>query len=549
MNRYIFAGAALVFAPFLITSAARAQATPGYDKSVLVPPLAGTTPGTSVHGISGMNFGKDGKLYAASVVGAGVHRIDVKTGTIEQVVLPPMGESDDVAMASDGTLVWTAILSGEVRARRPNGTIETLATNLPSVNPVNFAADGRLIVGQITRPDTLVEIDRAGKKSPRILGSDLGAINAFCSDGKNGLYVPLREKGAVGRFDLTTNTMSIVADGFDQPVAVKRDSHGNIYTIETFTGKVVYINPESGETIKLATVSPPLDNIAIAADDTIYVSRPTDNTIIAIDHETGKQTPLIQGAFSAPGGLVATQLNGRPTLLVADPFGYRFTDPVTGVTETLPFDQPARSSTSIAANDKLIVTSNVRNSNVVVIDKASGRVLHTVKSFKEPMGVAVTETGEIYVAEYGSGEILKVLPNAMPDRVRIAVDLQGPVGLGLDKAGKLVVSEAVGGTIARIDRITGQREVIAQNLMQPEGLVALADGRIVVAEVGKKQITSIDDAGATTPLATDLPLDTFITRTPAPVYLPTGVTVDAKGAVYVTVGGDNSLLKFTPRTN
>ncbi len=300
-------------------------------------------------------------------------------------------------------------------------------------------------------------------------------------------------------------------------------------------GKVIYVSPDSGETIKLATVAPPLDNIAIAPDDTIYVSRPTDNTIIAIDHESGKQTPLVQGAFSAPGGLAVTERNGRPALIVADPFGYRFTDPVTGTTETLPFDMAARSATSVAVNDKLIVTSNVRNSNVVVIDKASGRVLHTVKGFKDPMGVAVTNTGEIYVAEYASGEILKILPDAMPDRMPIAVDLQGPVGLALDKVGRLVVSEATRGTITRIDPATSQKEVIARDLAQPEGLAILPTDNIVVAEVAKKQLTHIDSTGSHV-IAADLPFDTFMMRAPAPVYLPTGVATDTQGAIYVTVG-------------
>ncbi|MBL8628723.1 MAG: hypothetical protein JNM81_03780 [Rhodospirillaceae bacterium] len=531
----------------IFASALRAEPGPTYDRSVLVPGLSGITPGTSVHGFSGLNFGKDGKLYVASAVGAGIHRIDVKTGTIEQVVFPPQGESDDVAMGPDGTLVWTAIISGEVRARRPNGTIETLAADLPGINPVNFTPDGKLIVGQAMRPDTLIEIDRAGKKPPRVLGRDLGGINAFVSDGKNALYVPLREKGALGRFDLATNTMSIVADGLDEPVAAKRDSHGGVYVIEWFTGKVIYINPESGETIKVATVQAPLDNLAISSDDTIYVSRPTDNSIIEINHDTGAQKPLIQGAFSAPAGMALTERNGKPVLLVADPFGYRFVDLASGAVETLAFDQPARSSTAVAANDKLIVTANVRNSNVVVIDKASGRVLHTLKGFKDPMGVALTANSDIYVAEYGSGEILKLAPNAQLDRARIAVDLAGPVGLAVDKAGRLIVSEAKAGMLSRIDPVTGVKEMLAHDLMQPEGLAVLPDDKVAVAEVGGGQLSVVDDKGAIHVIAAGLPLDTMITRAPAPAFVPTGVAVDASGSIYVSAGGDNSILKFKPQ--
>jgi DNA-binding beta-propeller fold protein YncE len=518
-----------------------------YDKSVLVPGLPGTTPGTSPHALSGMNFGKDGKLYVASVVGAGIHRVDVKARTIEQIVFGPTGESDDVAMAPDGTLVWGAIIAGEVRARRPDGTIETLATDLPMVNPVNFTANGKLIVGQVTKPDTLVEIDLAKKTAPRILGTDLGRINAFDHDGKAGLYVPLLEKGAIGHFDLATRTMRVIAEDLGEPVAVKRDSNGNLFTIDWQVGKIFFVNPESGETMKLATVTPPLDNIAIAPDDTIYVSRPTDNSIIEVDHETGAQRAVLQGSFSAPAGLAVTERNGKPALLVADPFGYRFTDPATGRTELLPFDIAARGSSAVAVNDKLIVTANVRNGSVVVIDKASGRVLHTIRNLKDPMGVALSKLGEIYVSEYASGNIVKLTPGGTPEQASIVVDLDGPVGLAIDSAGRLIASENRAGQITRVDLTTGAKETVARNLVQPEGFALLPHGDIVVAEVGAKRLTVIGKTGAASVVASDLPLGTYISRAPAPVFLPTGVAVDTTGTIYVTADADNSVLKFTPR--
>ena len=114
-----------------------------YDKSVVVSGITGATAGISPHGVTGLNFGPGGKLYAGSVIGPGIYRIDVKTGALEEVVGGMAGESDDVAISGDGTLVWTAILSGELRARRPDGAIETLAVNLPMINPVTFTTEGR----------------------------------------------------------------------------------------------------------------------------------------------------------------------------------------------------------------------------------------------------------------------------------------------------------------------------------------------------------------------------------------------------------------------
>ncbi|MBL8643354.1 MAG: hypothetical protein JNK21_05425, partial [Rhodospirillaceae bacterium] len=231
-----------------------------------------------------------------------------------------------------------------------------------------------------------------------------------------------------------------------------------------------------------------------------------------------------------------------------DPFGYRFTDPINGATEQLPFDLAARAASSVAVSDNLIVTTNVRNSTVVVIDRASGRVLHTIKEFKQPMGVVITAGGDIYVSAYASGEIVKVTPGLTPQKRTVVTDLAGPGGLAADKTGRVIVAEATTGTLSRIDMTTGAKETLMQGLNQPEGVSVLPDGRIAVAEVGAKRLTLID-GDTHQVIAENLPVGTFITRAPAPVFLPTGVAADKSGAIYVTCDGDNSVLKFTPRKN
>jgi sugar lactone lactonase YvrE len=526
-----------------IALAAHAQ---GYERAVLVPAIAGLVDGKSPHGINGLNFGSDGALYGGSVISPGIYRYDVQTGAVARVVGAPEGEADDVAMGPDGTLVWTAILAGELRARRPDGALVTLATNLPMINPVNFTPDGRLLIGQLGQPDVLLEADIAGKTAPRVIAKGLGGINAFVGDGKNGLYVPLADKGAVGRVDLATGEVKIVATDLGQPVAVKMDSHGALYAIDWTTGKITFVNAESGETIRIATVTPPLDNLAVGPDDTIYVSRPSDNSIIAVDSDTGRQRAVIQGRLAAPGGLAVLTRNGKRALLVTDAFGYRFVDALTGETELLPFDLAVRASSAVAVTEDKIVLGYVRRPSVTVIDRATGRALHNLTGFKAPMGVAAVGE-EIYVADYGTGEILKLMPGATPDRAVVAAGLKGPAGLARDRDGSLIVSEAGTGTLSRLDPATGARVEIASGLNQPEGLAVLNDGRIAVAEVGARRLTLVDPAtGERRTVAEDLPIGEMFTRAPTPVFLPTGVATDETGAIYLTCDVDNTLLKFTP---
>ncbi len=539
-------------AALLLASAASAPAEPRYRRSALVPPIKGAAPGVAPHGINGLNFGPDGALYTASLIGPGIHRVDVARGTLVEIVGAPQGEGDDVAAGPDGTLAWTALIAGELRVRRPDGRIETLATDLPLVNPVHFTVDGRLFAGQIGQPDTLLEFDPAGRKAVRTIASGLGGINAFTDDGRGNLYVPLGTRGAIGRVDIASGALTVVASGLGEPVAVKRDSKGGLATIDWQSGRVIHVDPVSGASRTIAIVTPPLDNLAIGPDDTIYVSRPSDNSIVAIDPATGAQRALIQGALAAPGGLALMQRAGRPTLVVSDAMGYRFIDAATGAVEMLPFDLLSNASSSVAVTTKTLVLGYVRRPQVTVIERASGRVLHSFKGFKAPMGVVALEDGSIFVADFGSGEVLRLAPGQQPDRTVLASGLQGPTGLALDPRGGLIVSEASSGRLLHLDLASGAQRVIARGLAQPEGIAVLPGGDVAVAEVGARRLTRVVFArgrraeGRPRPIAAELPVGQLFTRAPAPVYLPTGVAAGEDGTIYVVCDVDDTILKFTP---
>lgn len=537
--------AALLLALLACTTTSAATT---YERSVAVPGIAAAAPGISPHGINGLNFGPDGALYAASVIGPGIYRIDVASGAVTEVVGAPLGEGDDVAVGADGTLVWTALIAGELRVRRPDGQIATLERNLPLVNPVNFTADGRLFAGQITQPDTLFEIDPLGRRPRRLVGRDLGGINAFVDDGAGGLYVPLAEKGAVGRIDLASGAVTVIASGLGQPVAVKRDSKGGLVTIDWPSGAVFHVDPQGGAMRRITVVDPPLDNVAIGADDTIYVSRPADNSVIAVDPVSGAQRAIVQGRLVAPGGLAVAQRDGRTVLAIADAMGYRYADPAGGRVELLPFDLASNGSSAIAVGERTIAISYVRRATVNVIDRATGRVLHALKGFEAPMGIAMLTDGTVFVADYARGEILRLAPGSQPDRSVLTRGLRGPTGLAVDARGGLLVTEASAGTVLRVDPRDGSTRQIAAGLAQPEGLAALPDGDIAVAEVGARRLSLLARrGGARRVIAEGLPVGQMFTRAPAPVYLPTGVASDVAGAIYVTCDLDNSVLKFTPR--
>src|SRR5215831_18862540 len=71
-------------------------------------------PGSWFHGVHGLAFNKDDQLFAGSVVGQTLYRVQVDTGEVDRFIEPPTGMADDIAFAEDGTMAWTAFLLGKV---------------------------------------------------------------------------------------------------------------------------------------------------------------------------------------------------------------------------------------------------------------------------------------------------------------------------------------------------------------------------------------------------------------------------------------------------
>src|ERR1700737_26320 len=63
-------------------------------------------PGSWFHGVHGLAFNKDDQLFAGSVVGQTIYRVQVDSGEVDRVIDPPTGMADDIAFADAATLRW-----------------------------------------------------------------------------------------------------------------------------------------------------------------------------------------------------------------------------------------------------------------------------------------------------------------------------------------------------------------------------------------------------------------------------------------------------------
>jgi streptogramin lyase len=448
-------------------------------------------------------------------------------------------------------MAWSALPDGEIRARQPGGEPYVLADKLPLINPLGYTADGRLFAAQIGI-DRFLEIDVSGTEKPRLVARGIGHLNSFQITADDQLYGPLAGLEQLAQIDLASGDITVIADSSGMLSAVSLNSTGQIYAVGWISGELLRFDIDAdtgvGTAVLVAQLEPPLDNLAIDADDMIYVSQPATGTIVKVDPASGAQTTVVPGNLGIPGGLAITMHKGRETLIVADDFGFRHVDTQTGevyaTIDLTEFMDPL-AATAAAVNADVIVLSDVSRARVYMVDRTTNQTVHKWKNIDTPYGLVLTASGEPIVAEYASGTLIQLSTTDRTSRQIIATGLDGPVGLAWAGPDALYVSETRSGAITRIDINTGAKVLVTGGLDRPEGLTVLADGHLTVVEVGARRVIEIDpDHGTRVVLADALPVGAVTPLHPAPVHTPSGIAAGSDGSLYVSSDEDHSILRL-----
>ncbi len=505
-------------------------------------------PGSDFLSIHGITFDKDDNIYAGSVMGQSIHKIDTLTGESSVFVGPPQGMADDLEFGPDGTLVWTSILTGQVHARRPNGEIFVVADNLPGINSVAFSPSGRLFVTQVLWGDALWELDLTGSEPPRKVIENMGALNGFDFDKDGYLYGPLLYKGKVVKIDVDSGEMTTLASGFKIPVAVNLDSNDNLYVADTALGRMLRVDIKTGEKTLVATVEPGIDNLALNSRDELYITNMNDNALLKINTRTGATRTVVRSEISVPGGLDLIEEDGKETLLLGNLFTYSAVDGDSGEVSDIKrglrdhFELPM----SVNIQGERVVVTSWFTSGVEILDRNSHQSLAVHHGFQQPVDALELADGTLLVAEHGTGSILEV--SADGDRDVLVDGLPGIAALRQgSEEDSFYATDVLKGQLLEIDD-DGDIDIIAEGLDRPEGFDVAADGSIVLAEVGKQRIVRIDpNSGEVTEIARNLAIGLAPAQGTPPGYIQTGVAVSAAGNIYVTSDLNTAVYKITPQ--
>jgi sugar lactone lactonase YvrE len=552
---------ALMVAASSVEGVALAQSAP--------PPIASKeygqqflVPGSWFHGVHGLAFNKDDQLFAGSVIGQSIYRVQVDSGEVDRFIDAPKGMADDIAFADDGTMAWTAFLMGKVYIRRPNGgePIE-VANGMNGPNSLAFTKDGRLFVSEVFLGDALYEIDIKNVGKPdfkplarnelRRVAEKLGGLNGFEISKNDGfLYGPLWFKGEVVKINLETGASQVIASGFKIPAAANLDPQNpdDLYVVDTATGGIWKVSLTSKAKRLVASLKPGLDNLAFDSRGRLFVSSMTDNGIYLVDKVVGSAKTIVEGKLAIPADIGVVTENGKEIVHVADVFSYRTVDGQSGaVTDILRVHGDTHSyPIGLSIGPRHVLLSSWFSMTVEKVDRKTGKLVATLSEFSAPVDALEANDGTLYVAELGSGNLIKVSADGKT-RTTLVKELRAPVAMAQGPGNLIYVTESAGGAVTQIDVATGARKVVADNLAGPEGIDVGPDGKLYVAEVGQKRVLTIDPAtGTKTVIASNLDIGLAPYPGGPPALAPTGVAVAKSGNVYVSSDLRNAMYKLTP---
>ena len=495
--------------------------------------------GALIHGANGIYFDGDDLLHIASVNGREIIVMDPQTGVIIDRLTTEKGVEcpDDLIIGPDGSLYWTAIMTGEVGRLSPDG-VKTGQFVAPGVNPVTLSDDGRLFVALDFLGDALYELDPELQDPPRLIAENLGFLNGmdFGPDGL--LYGPIFTEGRVVRIDVEKEpfSMETVVDGLYVPSAVKFDSQGRLHVTD-FTGQVLRVDVETGDREVIASNIPGSDNLAFDSNDHLYVSNAIDGSIKEI-LPNGEIREVCKGGITLAAGVALID----DTVYLADLFSLREFDGLTltpkNIENYLFIPGMITSPITVSPDDHNLIISSWFTNEVQVWNTETRSVVENHLDFAVPMN-AIRFQGDLIVAELGTGSVVR---KTATERITLVEnDIYVPVGLAATDD-DIWVGDWATGIIWQIvdDGATLSEPIpVAMGLAGPEGLALDLDGNLLVVETGAGRLTRINpETGVVTTLRDGFEFTVDTTPGSPPTGMFNGVAVSSSGVIYIS--GDDS---------
>jgi sugar lactone lactonase YvrE len=274
-------------------------------------------------------------------------------------------------------------------------------------------------------------------------------------------------------------------------LAYRRD--GRLYATQVFLGDALY-------EIDVEGVKPPrmimekmggLNGFEFGPDDKLYGPLWFKGQVAKVDVDKAELTVVADG-FKIPA---AVNFDSKGNLWVVDTALGQLVrvDPKTGAKKMVAQLKPSLDNLAIDDKDRIFV-SNMADNGIQEVDAETGAAKQVISGkLALPGGIGVVSDGTkdtIYVADVfayrtvdgATGEVSE------PARMHAAgVTLEYPMS-ATARGDEVILSSWFTGTVQVIDRKTGATREMMHDFKAPHDAVRLADGSILVSELGSKSL-------------------------------------------------------------
>jgi hypothetical protein len=246
----------------------------------------------------------------------------------------------------------------------------------------------------------------------------------------------------------------------------------------------------------------------------------------------------------SPGGVaVLTGVDGHEAVFVADVWQVREFDGLTGLQKERGTASPG--AITVSADGDNLVTTFWLGGRVQVWDPRQGQI---VEQYAMPAPInAIRFQDDLVVSALGLGGLVWA---STGDLILGAPNVYLPAGLAAS-GNTLWVADWATGKVWQVE-FDGDTplppELVAQNLVRPEGLALDLDGSLLVVEAGAGRLSRIDlSSGEVSVVAEGLELGASGPPRTPPTWIFNGVAVGPSGAIYITGDVTNVLYRIWPR--
>jgi sugar lactone lactonase YvrE len=377
------------------------------------------------------------------------------------------------------------------------GAQTTVGSGLRS--PAGVAVDG---AGNVFIADTVnswvVEVPAGGGVQTTV-GSGLSEPNGVAVDGAGDVFIADTDNSRVVEVPAGGGAQTTVGSGLTDPFGVAVDGAGNVFIADGNNNRVVKVQP--------VAVNFGIVNIQSSSSLALNYNVVTTTTFGATQVVTGG-VPNLDFALSGGGTCTGTVSAGSSCTINAT------------FAPLAPGARMGAAQLFDSSGDLLATTLvyGIGQGPAVAFGPGAGITVGSGLSF--PGGVAVDAAGDVFIADTGNAQVVKVPAGGGP-QTTVGSGLNYPASVAVDGAGNVFIADPGNNQVVKVPAGGGAQTTVGSGLSEPYGVAVDGAGDVFIADYLNSRVVKVPAGGGPqTTLGSGL-------------SYPTAVAVDGAGYVFI----------------